>query len=209
MKLFSMDGKFLTFFNRVTDLIVLNLLWLLMCLPIFTIGASTAALYRVTLQMAENKESYIAKSFFCAFRENFRQATVVWIAFLLSGLLLLADIFVISHFFAAAAVPFTILFFIILLLWAGCLLYVFPVIAYFKNSLKKVFINSFRLAFGNLILTLQLFLLALLPFVIPALFHSMPILGSFLLVIIVPAATAFFQSVLLSRVFGKLSVTVH
>ena len=80
MKLFSMDGKFLETFNKITDLVTLNILWLLCCIPIITIGASTSALYQVTLQIAENRDSYITKEFFKAFRENFRQATIVWLA---------------------------------------------------------------------------------------------------------------------------------
>ena len=68
MKLFSMDGKFLETFNKITDLVTLNILWLLCCIPIITIGASTSALYQVTLQIAENRDSYITKEFFKAFR---------------------------------------------------------------------------------------------------------------------------------------------
>ena len=56
MKLFSMDGKFLETFNKITDLVTLNILWLLCCIPIITIGASTSALYQVTLQIAENRD---------------------------------------------------------------------------------------------------------------------------------------------------------
>ena len=64
MKLFSMDGKFLETFNKITDLVTLNILWLLCCIPIITIGASTSALYQVTLQIAENRDSYITKRIF-------------------------------------------------------------------------------------------------------------------------------------------------
>ena len=46
MKLFSMDCKFLETFNKITDLVTLNILWLLCCIPIITIGASTSALYQ-------------------------------------------------------------------------------------------------------------------------------------------------------------------
>ncbi len=206
MKLFSMDGKFLNVFNRITDLVVLNLLWIICCLPVFTIGAATAALYQVTLQMAEDKESYIAKSFFSAFRENFKQATVCWLICLFAIVVLLADIYVVSHFFAGFGITYVALFFILALLLFCVMLYIFPVIAYFKNSLKKIFMNSFRLAFGNLIMTLQLFLLSLLPVIVLVLFQEMPVLGSFFIVIIVPSATAFFQSVLLSKFFKKIPV---
>ena len=164
MKLFSMDGKLLENFNKITDLITLNLLWLICCLPVITAGASTSALYQVTLQIAENRESYIAKTFFHAFRENFKQATLVWLICLIAGFLLVSDFFIVSHFFAGSSMPFLImlLFMLTLLLFAG-FLYFFPVIAYFKNSLKKIFSNSFRLAFGYLGTTLQLLLRSLLP----------------------------------------------
>ena len=205
MKLFSMDGKLLENFNKITDLITLNLLWLVCCLPVITIGASTSALYQVTLQMAENRESYIAKTFFHAFRENFKQATQIWLICLIAGFLLISDLFIVSHFFTGASVPFLIvlLFMAVLLLFAG-FLYFFPVIAYFKNSLKKIITNSFRLAFGYLGTTLQLFLLGLLPIIVLLMFHEHIILGSFLFVIILPSLTSFCQSVLLARLFKKI-----
>lgn len=206
MKLFSMDGKFLNIFNRITDLVVLNLLWILCCLPIFTIGAATSALYQVTLQMAEDRESYIAQSFFHAFLENFKQATASWLICLAAIVVLLADTYVVSHFFTGMHITYVVLFFILSFLLFCVMLYMFPVIAYFKNSLKKIFINSFRLAFGNLATTLQLFLLSLLPALVLVLFQSMPVLGSFLILVIVPSATAFFQSVLLSHLFKKIPV---
>lgn len=201
-----MDGKFLNIFNRITDLVVLNLLWILCCLPIFTIGAATSALYQVTLQMAEDRESYIVKSFFHAFRENFKQATASWLICLAAIVVLLADTYVVSHFFTGTYITYVVLFLILAFLLFCIMLYMFPVIAYFKNSLKKIFINSFRLAFGNLATTLQLFLLSLLPALVLVLFQSMPVLGSFLILVIVPSVTAFFQSVLLSHLFQKIPV---
>lgn len=208
MKFFSMDGKFLNFFNRITDLIILNLLWIVCCIPIITIGASTSAMYQVTLQMAENRESYIARAFFHAFRENFRQATAAWLICLAAIIVLTADIYVSSHFFhTGAATPFITLFIIIALLLLCTMLYIFPVIAYFKNSLKKIFTNSFRLAFGNLITTLQLLLLSLIPAIVLLLFREMPVLGSFLIIVIIPSVTAFFQSILISHLFQKLHIS--
>lgn len=155
MKLFSMDGKFLETFNKITDLVTLNILWLLCCIPIITIGASTSALYQVTLQIAENRDSYITKEFFKAFRENFRQATIVWLAVIVTGFVLLSDMFIISHFFTGSdmSVILGLIFMILILLFAGSM-YFFPVIAYFRNSTKKIFSNSFRLAFSNLRTTL-------------------------------------------------------
>ena len=56
-RLFNMDNKFFTVMGRVADLIMLNVVFLICCLPIVTIGASLTALHYVTLKMARNEES--------------------------------------------------------------------------------------------------------------------------------------------------------
>jgi uncharacterized membrane protein YesL len=50
-KYFSPDSPFMSFIGKLADTLLLNILWLLFCLPVFTIGPSTAALYTVTLKM--------------------------------------------------------------------------------------------------------------------------------------------------------------
>lgn len=207
MKLFSMDGKFLETFNTITDLVTLNLLWILCCLPVITIGASTSALYQITLQIVEKRESYIAKSFFKAFRENFKQATILWLSTLIIGFILLSDLFIISHFFAGPAISVIsgLLLVVCILFFAGSL-YFFPVIAYFKNSTKKIIINAFRLAFGRLGTTIQLFFIGLLPLLTLALFSNKIIVGSFLLLIIIPALSVFLKGFVLSKLFKTIKV---
>lgn len=207
MKLFSMDGKFLDGFTKLTNMVILNLLWILCCIPVITIGASTSALYQVSLQIAEDRDSYVAKSFFHAFCENFKQATIVWLAILATCAILFSDMFIVSHFFANSGISFILglLFMIFLLLFAGSL-YFFPVIAYFRNSTKKIIFNSFRLAFGHLGTTFQLFFIGLLPIIVLALFRDKLILGSFLIVTIIPSLSVFFKSVLLSKLFKTLKV---
>ena len=63
-RIFNMDNKFFTFMGRVADLIILNLLFLLCCIPIVTIGPAITAMYYVTMKMVRNEEAYIARSFF-------------------------------------------------------------------------------------------------------------------------------------------------
>ena len=78
-RLFNMDNKFFTVMGRVADLIMLNVVFLICCLPIVTIGASLTALHYVTLKMTRNEESYIIRSFFKSFKQNFKQSTLIWI----------------------------------------------------------------------------------------------------------------------------------
>ena len=70
-KIFNLDSPFVQFMSRVADLMWLNILFLLCCIPIFTVGASTTAMYYVTLKMVRNEDSYITKSFIKSFKQNF------------------------------------------------------------------------------------------------------------------------------------------
>ena len=91
-KLFNMDNKFFTVMGRVADLIMLNVVCLICCLPIVTIGASLTALHYVTLKMARNEESYIIRSFFKSFKQNFKQATIINLIMLVIAAILYMDL---------------------------------------------------------------------------------------------------------------------
>ena len=79
---FNPDGLFARIMNTVWNLILLNILWLLCCLPVVTVGAATAALYTVLLKMRDGSENRVVRLYFAALKENFRRATAVWLALL-------------------------------------------------------------------------------------------------------------------------------
>ena len=80
------DNPVMAFITRITYSVYLNLLWFICYLPVVTIGASTTALFYVTLKMAKNEEGNITAAFFRSFRENFRQASVIAARLLQHGL---------------------------------------------------------------------------------------------------------------------------
>lgn len=86
-RIFDMDSPVMRFLGRLADLMILNLVTLLCCLPVVTIGASLTAMHYVLLKMVRNEESYIVRSFFKSFKENFKQATVIWLIILLLSLI--------------------------------------------------------------------------------------------------------------------------
>ena len=75
-KLLDPESPIMQFITKIAHSAYLNVLWFVCCLPIVTAGASTTALFYVTLKMAKNEEGNITKSFFRAFRENFRQGKI-------------------------------------------------------------------------------------------------------------------------------------
>ena len=71
MKFFSYESPFSQVLLKLVYACYLNLLWFVCSVPVFTIGASTTALYSVTLKIVREREGDLTRQFFKAFRENF------------------------------------------------------------------------------------------------------------------------------------------
>ena len=142
MGLFNHDNSFFKFVSRVTDAFILNLLWLLCSLPLVTAGAATCAAFSVSLKMVDDEEGYIAKSFFKAFRENFKQGTILWCVSLplMYLLYLLWQVCIKVEEKSVLALVGCIL---VTSLFISVTLYAYPLIARYENSLKNILKNSF------------------------------------------------------------------
>ena len=77
--LFNLENPVWNFMGKVADLVILNLLALICSIPIVTIGASWTAMYYVTIKIVRKEEGYIIRDFFRSFKENFKQATIIWL----------------------------------------------------------------------------------------------------------------------------------
>lgn len=82
MKLFDYDGPLMRALVYLGELILLNLLFLLCCLPVITAGASAAAMYTVAFRNLDGKGGHVCRQFFSAFRANFKKATLQWLVML-------------------------------------------------------------------------------------------------------------------------------
>lgn len=158
-KIFDLDNVFFRFIEKVVDIIILNFLWIIFSLPIITIGSSTTALYYVIEKLAKNEEGYIFKEFWYGFKNNFKQATLIWAIMLIVIGIILADI----HFFSTINSTLGIIgagiFTLILIIFLLIALYIFPLIAKYENNIKSTFINAFILAFGNLFTSISLLMI--------------------------------------------------
>ena len=96
--IFNPDSKFMHFANKFSDLITLNLWFVLTSLPLITIGASATAMHYVLLRIYRDELEYsITRNYFRSFRENFCQATAIWIIYIVFGAVLFADLFFIAN----------------------------------------------------------------------------------------------------------------
>lgn len=164
MKFLSYDSKFSQIILKLCYCCYLNLLWFICCIPIFTIGASTTALYYVTLKIVRGEETSITRQFLHAFRENFRQSTVLWLIMLAIGIFLGCDGYILYHLRAsstgAVAVVWTLILAILIaaaIAYAIVLLYVFPLIASVVNTNWAMLKNSFFIGIHYLFCTITVF----------------------------------------------------
>ena len=78
-RLFGMNSPLMVALMKIGDLLCLSVLWLVFSLPIFTIGASSTALYAAVFYCLRRNEAGVWKHFWKAFRENFKRSTLAWL----------------------------------------------------------------------------------------------------------------------------------
>jgi len=166
MSLFRLDGPVFQFLERIANLILLNLIFLIFCLPIVTIGPSLTALYSVSMKLVRKEETGIARDFLQAFRLNFRQGCLLFLIFLGCGILLAADIFLLLYSPAipeAYASPLLTATFAVILLLLLVACYAFPLLARFHVTLGNCLRFSLGMAFTHIPTTIGVVSLAILP----------------------------------------------
>ena len=167
MKIDLLSSGFFRFFSRVAELMLLNLLFILCCLPIVTAGASTAALYSVCLKLIRKKDSYIVKDFFHAFRQNLKQGILIHLILSVAATIIITDLFVVWNMTEQADIYQGVFFVmaILALFLLAASMYIYPMLAQFTNTIKGYFRNAVILSIKHLRYTLPLLLLTAAPFI--------------------------------------------
>ena len=79
MNIFKFDSPVMQFMGKLADFIILNLLTIVCSIPIITFGAAYSAKYYVSMKIIRKEEGTVFKPYFKAFKDNFKQATLIWI----------------------------------------------------------------------------------------------------------------------------------
>lgn len=148
-----MNSKFLNpvldVINTLCNFIVLNLVFLLTCLPVFTIGTALSSLYSVTLREASGEYGYLVRTYIKEFRKNLKHGTIAFLFLLPVGAVLLFNL----AFWHALGTTFgsvmTGLFLVAMLIWLMTGTYTFPLIARFENTTRQSLKNAFCLMMTN------------------------------------------------------------
>lgn len=183
--------------GKILEVLGVSLLWLILCIPIVTAGASTTALYYTVNKTIKNNRGYAIRGFFSAFVSNFKQSTIVWLFFLIWLAILGVDCYYMYSFavMGEAMGKFRVAVYVLTVLVVAWSLYVFPYIARFDSTTKEVFKNTFMMAVANAPMTIVMTgLFVVYGYII---YRWTP------LILIMPAIYNIFKSIYMEKIFRK------
>lgn len=140
----------IAFLNKIADLLLLNFIFIICCIPIITIGPALTALYHVSLRSVRYGDGYVVREFFRSFRQNFVQSLIAWIVTVVIGGMFIADIIfwsrsgsgMISSIMIIVSACFVFQIFI-------TVLWLFPMIAKMENKFWVNVKNAAAMAVGH------------------------------------------------------------
>ena len=181
-EIFNLENGFFRGMSKLVDCIFATLLWIIGCIPIITIGASTTALYYTVHKVIHQERGYIFHEFKHAFISNFKKSTISWIILMCLGTFLGSDAYLTYQLKQQGDKVGYVFYLILLLLLLELIvfIFIFPYIGRFEDNIKRTFKNAFFLSFGNpikMILMLITFALSVyMVYVLPVLIVIAPTL---------------------------------
>lgn len=199
MGIFNVDSLLMRILIYITDLVILNCLWIICCIPIATIGASTTALYGCFLN--RSTESSVVKRFFTQFKSNLKKSTLLW---LIEAVLLAITLLNVWFYYNRVGGDFSILR--ILLLIPSVILgvgieYIFPLQSHFENTIKQTVKNGFLIGLAHFPTSFLILIIKLSPVILALVDIKIFLRISPLILIMGQAVIANVTSLLFKRVF--------
>ncbi len=136
MKFLNPDSKFMAVLNKISDVMILNLITLVMCVPIITAGAALTAKDYMCYKLVKNEEGGILKGFFHSFKQNFKQATIIWLVMMVvMGIAGFDMLFAYGLEGEGTGIVRAIMMAAGFFVFIACIM-IFPVLARFDNTIK-------------------------------------------------------------------------
>lgn len=196
------DSPFMQKMTSITNLLILNILWILCSLPVITMGAATTAMYSVLFAYRRKETDSVLKPFFSAFKKNFLRSTLCWLVLVILTVALVYDALLLiygaeNEIFLCIPVIITA----ILVVITG--VYLFPQIAMFENKPLAMVKNGLLLFMLNPIQSITIIILNFLPLILFLFFTQIFWITFMLWVLIGFSLCAKLSTFLLSKIMEK------
>ncbi len=202
------DSKFMIFCGRLVELTKINLLWLLCCLPLVTVGASTTAML-TCLYAYRAGDACGGRVFFSAFRRHFFKATVLWLGMVFLGFMLAVDYAIVAYaqfpgYMAVVGLICFVAFALVLV--AGM---IFPLLSQFPASLRELVVNGVLLCIAHLPKMLLVTAMNLLPVLLFLLLPQVVIFLGFVWLICGFALMGLYDILVIEKIFAPFREGSH
>lgn len=201
MSLFNLDSPLMQGLGKIADLFILNILFIVSCIPIITIGPALTALYTITLKAARNEESYIFRGYLKTFKDNFKIGTLSWLIVLIAGFVLWADFRILGSMPDSIKTVMSVFLLLAFFLYLITATYLFPYIARFENTLFKTIKNAFFMAIAYLPYTLLFVAFAVLT-ILATIYIPFQIIG-LVWMLFGFSGLAYLNSIFFRKIFAK------
>jgi hypothetical protein len=152
--LFNMDNAFFRFMGKLFDVVALNLVFIIVCIPIVTIGPAISALYYASVKSIRRDRSYPIKEFFKALKRDFKQSFIVGLILVLAAAIIYVDIRFVVDYIKNNFTAMRYVYLVIGLVISFISVYIFPLISRFSLKVSGLFRLSFYLAIRHLLTTI-------------------------------------------------------
>jgi len=152
--LFNMDNAFFRFMGKLFDVVALNLVFIIVCIPLVTIGPAISALYYASVKSIRRDRSYPIKEFFKAFKRDFKQSFIVGLILVLAAAIIYVDIRFVVDYIKNNFTAMRYVYLVIGMVISFISVYIFPLISRFSLKISGLFRLSFYLAIRHLLTTI-------------------------------------------------------
>lgn len=145
--IFDIENPVMHYIIKIFDCMCLSVLWMVCSLPIVTAGAASTALYVTVYRYIRREEGTMLRTYFGAFRENWKRATLVWLVLLAAGALLGVDALVFRTHAIRGQLSGNLYWLILVLfcVWITWLVYASAYCARFHGGVKDALVGSLLL----------------------------------------------------------------
>jgi len=164
--MFNYENPVWQFMGRIADLMILNAMALIFSIPIITIGASWTALYYCTVKIVRKEDTYVWKEFWNSFKNNFKQATIIWLILIPFLAILFVDVLMWYNDPTLLPKVLKVTTVIVICIVLAITIYVFTILSHFVNTTRNTLKNAILVSMINIPYTLYFMFLLFLPIVI-------------------------------------------
>jgi len=202
---FNPKSAGIRFLTAICKLIIVNFLFLLTSVPIITLGASTTALYRITIAILAGDNPSVLKDYMKAFKDNFLKATGLLFLYVALAAFFLFEIYMVNNMMEESMRWCSYFAYFFLFVIFSSATYAFPLLAWFEESFKQILKNSVLIAVTNIPVTIMI---AAITAGMSYLIYQLTVTTMSLMVFMGFSTIALFYSLFFKRIFERLGAKI-